>query len=177
MIDGVTDVAISEIAWTLESGASGASCDDMTATLVTYIDGVKSDVNYPFATLEGTNTGTDLNLKIDPAELVGDEPGGLYEFYMIFTMTNFPGTATFESDTPVADTTVTRGCFNIDADDMAITCDGATDLQFYVPVGAQAVDIYLNSCTFNADYDGVCGIEANKYFEVLVNINGVYPSS
>lgn len=100
----------------------------------------------------------------------GTEPGGVYSFRMQFTLENFPGTVTWESTAEIATTTVTRGCMNIDEGDMDITCDGATDLQFYVPVGAEQIEFYLNSCTFNSDLDGVCSDDAedHKFFMIEV---------
>lgn len=96
---------------------------------------------------------------------------------MKFTLADFPGTAEWIVDaTEIATTTVTRGCFNIDADDMDITCDGATDLQYYVPVNTGPVEIYLNSCTFNTNYDDVCSNAdqdpRQEYFQIFVYKDG-----
>lgn len=116
-------------------------------------------------------------MNVAVGSLLGDELGGDYTFFLKFTLTDFPGTAEWLVDAvEIAATTVTRGCFNIDADDMDITCDGETDLQFYVPVNAGPVEIYLNTCTFNPDYDGVCSRAdedpREEYFQIFVYKDG-----
>jgi len=169
------DVDITPMTWYWSGGSS--DCDAITATLVTYIGGELSDVNYAFAAITGTNDGANMQLIFDDGALTGDEPGGDYTFFVKFTLTNFPGTAeSLDLSQEIAAVTITRGCFNIDADDMDVTCDGATDLHYYVPLNAGPVEIYLNSCTFNADYNDVCSVAdqnpREEYFQIFVYKDG-----